>query len=519
MERDAAGAIARARTGLLIPAGLVVVFVFLSHAALLSLPYFWDELGQFVPAALDIFSSGLWIPRSTVPNVHPPLVMAYLASVWSVAGYSIAATRVSMLTLAAAGAVITLRLAVRMGLSSGATIIAVAFLLVSPLFFAQSMLAQLDMPAMVLFCLALSLFLGDRLFVAVLASTVLVLVKETGLIAPLLFGGWLWREGRRREALWFLLPAVPLAIWLIALHRATGHLFGNATFTEYNVWYPLHPVRLLLALLRRLYYLFIGSGHWIGTIAVFVALLRTRLFRTRAWGIALSLVAAHVVVVSVLGGAVLERYLVPVLPILYIAFAAAFWNRAARWRVASATALGAALIAANFWNPPYPFPLENNLAFTDFVKLHVQAARYLEDHFPAQKIAAAFPLASALRRPEFGYVTHPLLVREVGDFRPSKIAPLAREDVAVVVLYSVAWDPWGLMNNARWTAFLRRYYEYEPPVGADELRVLLDAQLVARWTRRGQWIEIYRKQEAPHAQSFGDRNRTGDGSPRLPAAP
>src|SRR5579864_9335894 len=111
MDRDAAGAIARARTGLLIPAGIAVVFLFLSHAAFLSLPYFWDEMGQFVPAALDIFSSGLWISRSTVPNVHPPLVMAYLASVWSVAGYSIAATRVSMLTLAAAGAVITLRLA------------------------------------------------------------------------------------------------------------------------------------------------------------------------------------------------------------------------------------------------------------------------------------------------------------------------------------------------------------------------------------------------------------------------
>ncbi len=79
--------------------------------------------------------------------------------------------------------------------------------------------------------------------------------------------------------------------------------------------------------------------------------------------------AGHVLMVSVLGGAVLERYLVPVLPLLYLGFAAAFWQYRMRWRIMSAGALIAALIAGNFVNPLYPFPLENNLAFTDFVTL------------------------------------------------------------------------------------------------------------------------------------------------------
>jgi len=46
--------------------GVYVVFflffatiVFLSHLPLVSLPYFWDEAGQFIPAALDIFPSRL----------------------------------------------------------------------------------------------------------------------------------------------------------------------------------------------------------------------------------------------------------------------------------------------------------------------------------------------------------------------------------------------------------------------------------------------------------------------------
>jgi 4-amino-4-deoxy-L-arabinose transferase-like glycosyltransferase len=482
----------RMRTQVLLGAGFAL-FVLLSHATFLKLPFYWDELGQFVPAALDIFRAGAWIPYSTVPNVHPPGVMAYLAAVWTVAGYSIAATRLAMLALAATGIVITLRLGVRLGLSWGAAVLAAGFLCISPLFFAQAMMAQLDMPAMVFFSLALLLFLNGRIVPAALACAVLVLVKETGIVAPALFGAWLWMERRRREALWFLLPVPPLLIWLIALERSTGHLFGNAAFTAYNLWYPLHPVRLSLALVRRLYYLFAGSGHCIGTAAVLLAMRRTKIFGTRAWRIASALVAAHVVLVSVLGGAVLERYLLPALPMLYIGFAAALWQSSVRWRVAGAAAILAALLTANFVNPPYPFPLENNLAFTDFVGLHAEAARYLEARFPDAIFATMFPLASELRRPDFGYVERPLHVREIYNFSAANVAPLARENVAVLVLCSEAWDPLGLMQNPQWTAFLRRYYEYEPPVSASQVRVLLGAQLVARWTRHGQWIEIYKR--------------------------
>src|SRR5712691_9915312 len=42
----------------------------------IHLPYlkllFWDELGQFIPAALDLYHDGAWVPHSTLPNVHPP---------------------------------------------------------------------------------------------------------------------------------------------------------------------------------------------------------------------------------------------------------------------------------------------------------------------------------------------------------------------------------------------------------------------------------------------------------------
>src|ERR1019366_1877102 len=216
--------------------GLIAGFLILVHGPLLRLPFYWDEIGQFIPASLDLFRKGSWIPVSTLPNVHPPGVMAYLALFWTVFGYSIVATRIAMLLVAAGAALVTFLLGIE--LARGATgtpaFAALALLVISPLFFAQSMLAQLDMPAMCLSCLALLLFLQNRVRASALMCVLLVLVKETGLVVPALFGGWMLYEAKTRtqrtQALWFVLPLPGLAIWLLALHQATGHWFGNSAF-------------------------------------------------------------------------------------------------------------------------------------------------------------------------------------------------------------------------------------------------------------------------------------------------
>ena len=466
---------------------VAAALLLVSHAGLLGLPFYWDELGQFVPAALDLWHTGTLVPHTTVPNVHPPGVMAYLAGVWWLFGYSIAATRVAMLCLAALGLTLTYLITRKLALDTGSreapALAAAGLLAVSPLFFSQSMMAQLDMPAMVWFALAFWLFLEDRVVACAAACAVLVLVKETGIAAPMLFGAWMLKERRWREALWFCLPLPGLAAWLLLLRHATGHLLGNSEFAQYNFYYPLHPVRLTLALLRRLYYVFVANGHAIGLLALVVAR-RSVLWNTRGWRVAWAFVAAHVVLISVLGGAVLERYLLPVYPILYAAFALAIWQLG-RFCVVAVIALAALLLAGIWVNPPFPFPLENNLAWTHFVHLEQQAAAFVEGRYPAQTIATSFPLASALRRPEFGYVRHGLRVAEISDFRMDKIAAV-RGRARVLVLYSAMWDPLGLITNPRWSRFLERYYGYVPEAGPGDVERRLGAHLMARWDEGGQ---------------------------------
>src|ERR1022692_1306352 len=101
------------------------------HLPYLKLPFHWDEMGQFVPAALDLYRDGSWVTHSTLPNVHPPAVMAMLALVWHVFGFSIPAARLPMLAVASAGLLFSYLLATRLlrGTPGASPFVAVLFLL------------------------------------------------------------------------------------------------------------------------------------------------------------------------------------------------------------------------------------------------------------------------------------------------------------------------------------------------------------------------------------------------------
>lgn len=461
-----------------------------THFPFLGLPFYWDELGQFVPASLDLFRHGWWIPRSTLPNSHPPGVMAYLATVWSLFGYSIPATRVAMLVIAAAGVVATWRLARILTGSEGGAWLASVFLLASPWFWSQAMMAQLDMPAMVFTAAALVAFLDGRPAAAAILSVALVLIKETALAVPAVLFLWLVAEGRRRQALWFSLPGLALAVWFAILYHRTGHLLGNSEFAVYNISYSLHPIRLGASIVRRAYQLLVASGHWVATAAFLGGWFSGRPFRSRAWAVAGTVALAQTAAVTVFGGAALERYLLPVLPVLYSAAALAMFRLRLPWRVLAPAVMAGCLAASLFVNPPYPFPFENNLAWTDFVRLEQSAARKLEADYPKDTILTVWPLTDALRRPEFGFVSHEMKVAELHGFEEARLN--AAGPAEVTVLYCRMWDPpFSVLRLPGVTGFLARFYDFAPPLSGKDLEERYGLVPVAGDKRRGQWIELF----------------------------
>ena len=275
----------------------------LLHAPLLRLPYFWDEAGYYVPAARDLFLTGTLIPQSTPSNAHPPLVMAWLALAWRVAGYSTLVTRTAMLALTAFSLLGLFRLS-RIAANLPVAWATTALVALYPVYFTQSSMAQVDLPAAGFTFWALAAYMEDRPWKQVLWFSLAALAKETAILAPLALFGWellgyFIRRARDRVRRKFdkrfernsldrnssargqthalvlsLLPVVPLAGWYAYHYAKTGFLLGNPEFFRYNVAATLNPLRIPLALGMRLWQLFGYFGLYLLTLAGLLAMLR-----------------------------------------------------------------------------------------------------------------------------------------------------------------------------------------------------------------------------------------------------
>jgi 4-amino-4-deoxy-L-arabinose transferase-like glycosyltransferase len=478
----------------------LLVFLFLLetllviHLRVLALPFFWDEHGQFIPTALDLLRSGSWVAHSTAPNVHPPGVEAYLVVWYKLLGFSIPVTRMAMLTLAALGLLATFLLTLELGQRRSAAppaFFACLFLVASPLFFTQSMMAELDMPAMLLTLLAVLWFLKKNYAAAAATSIALVLVKETGLVVPVVLCLILLSRRNWRRAAYFLAPVAVLLAWLIFLHRSTGYWLGNPDFAHYNVTYALHPARVAMSFARHIYYLFFAEFRWIGTLVLLITIRRAKEFRKDAWRVVIAVATANLVLVTVLGGAELERYLLPVLPFFYIAVAIALTSLRHSVRIVATAALSIGLLVNLFWNPPYPFPYENNYAMVDFVRLQQLAAGFVQRNLANRTIATAWPYSATLKSPEYGFVDHKLKVVETNDFHVSSIRALPAKSYDVLITYTRTWAPsQGVIAIPIVRQFLSRFYQFEPEISSDQCRQL-GLKKVVSWARRGQEITIY----------------------------
>ncbi len=477
--------------------------LFVIHLSVLSLPYFWDELGQFVPTALDILRSGALVAHSTVPNVHPVGVEAYLALCYKLFGFSMEVTRVAMLALGACGLLLTFLLAIELsrGTKGAPAFLPPVLLLISPLFYTQSMLAQLDMPAMVFTLLAVLLFVRRQYIWAAIACVALVLVKETGIVAPFVFCCMLAAQRDWKRAGWFAVPAVTLAGWLMLLHAKTGYWLGDAEFGRYNVTYALNPMRMGIALVRRLFYLFCGEMRWIGTLVVMATVAKCTAFHTRAWAVVAAVGGVTIILVSILGGAELERYVLPVLPLFYIAVSVGLTVVRKPWAMSAMAGMIAGLVLCIRWNPPYPFPFENNYAMVDFVGLQQKASAYAEHNLQGRTIGTAWPYTAGLRNPDLGYVAHGMKTIETGDLHYASVKALPPEKFDTLITYTREWAPGGVTESQFVQQFLRRFYQWAPDITREQCEELGFERKMS-WSVGGQSSAIYVRnpREAAHAE-------------------
>src|SRR5262249_4533130 len=150
---------------------------------------YWDEAGHYIPAAHDLMTTGSPIPHSTPSNAHPPLVMAYLALCWKIAGFSIPVTRTAMLMVAAFALLGLFQLARRIANVKVAVAAGVCTGLYPP-FFTQSSLAHVDLAAAGIIFWALKAYVEERYWVTTVWFSLASLAKETAILVPLALIAW-----------------------------------------------------------------------------------------------------------------------------------------------------------------------------------------------------------------------------------------------------------------------------------------------------------------------------------------
>ena len=496
---------------------LIFVTLFLSHGMLLRLPYFWDEAGYYIPAARDFLLTGDLIPHTTLSNAHPPLLMMYLATWWKLSGYTPAVTRIAMLLVASFALLGVWRIAV---LVANRTIAALTVLCTAlyPVFFTQSTMAHLDMLAGALTLWGVAYYVEQRQMRAVVLLALAGIAKETALLAPAIL--FLWeivrperlalRERDWRRAGSFLLCFIPLFAWLIYHHHRTGYFLGNPEYLRYNLGATLSPLRIVLAVGVRLWHTLGYMNLFVLTLLTLAAMLEPALSdegvaRRRialpVQAVLYVLIAAYVLALSVLGGAVLARYLLPVYPLVVLVCVSTL-HRRLRWWPLAITVVVAAFVAGLVFNPPYRFAPEDNLAYRDYVLLHKKASWYLSQHSQDRRILTAWPASDEVTRPFLGYVKEPLQVVRIENFSGSQmeIAAAAQGQYDWAYLFSTKYEPPRLLiQSALWERMQRRFFDYHSDVAPEVAARMIGGRIVYEEHRRGEWVALVQIERVENA--------------------
>lgn len=496
--------------------------VALSHLTLLRLPYYWDEGGYYIPAALDFYYRHALIPQFT--NAHPPLPNVVLGTAWHIFGYNILTTRLVVCAFAAAGLVAVFRLGQWLGGAS--TGVALSFLTaLYPIWFAQSTLAHADMFAAAFTLWAFAFYFAaqtitdsteqtqHRVAVAVLFSLAAV-SKETSIVQPaalaathlvLAFAAGHKEQQRRYHLRWFIslcAPVLPLLAWY-GYHRAeTGFMFGNPEYLRYNATANFSVTHIFTALRYRFVHLAWQRNIWFPIVLAVACLLflrkldmRKPLLPVPAMRIIVVLLLANWIAFSVLGGALLTRYLLPMYPLILLVCIAS-WKATTRLWALLAACTAAPFLLALWWSPSVAYAPEDCLTYRDMIVVHQQAIAFLDQHFPDARVLTAWPAAAELFRPDLGYTDHRIMGPEIDDFSSAQIVKAAQEqgsfDTALVFSKNFVAPVLRAYLLAHPDSAQSREYARHRDLTAAEIAAKLGGTVVFYRERNGEWAAILR---------------------------
>ena len=308
------------------------------------------------------------------------------------------------------------------------------------------------------------------------------------------------------------MPVAILIVWYAFHYWRTGYVFGNPKFFRYNVQSTMSPLRIVLALGMRMWQVFGYMHLWVLMILMIWAMTRPATVdgndeRQRidisvqcVFGV---LIVGYVVAMAVVGGAVLARYMLPVVPLVIIVAISTLWRRVRRWPVLIA-AVCVAFVGALFLNPAYGFSPEDNLAYRDYVVMHQAAESMLQTRYAEARVLTAWPASDEVSRPYLGYVTRPLQVVRIEDFTAENLLGAAQERARfqVALVFSTKYEPVAppLGRWRTWERLKKRFFGFHRDLPPEIAAQILGGRVVFTATSRGQWVAVIELERALDAQ-------------------
>ena len=402
---------------------LAAVFI-AAKLAILDVPAYWDETRW----AGQAFQLAKWPLVSVFPGFrpaeafagHPPGIHLLFALVARIAGPSMRTAHVITIGFGAIGVCFTFLLGTRL-FDRWTGWLAAILLFVCPMYFAQSGMFLADVPVAALSTGCVYFLLTRRTMGYLVCATSMVLIKETSAAIVLAMFAYdvlfvpRERADRLRAAGRHLIPLSALGTFVVWQKVVTGSWWliytdpFDASWFETTIWTIARQAWAIAT------WIFLEQWRWLLSAPLVLGLIFLPVARRRRELWLFGLIAFFASVPFAFAGMLfLPRYLMPVLPLLFVA--AAWMLRQLiepfAWRAGVASLVLATMSWALFARP-FEGTAELNMRYLDVVRVHQEMESTIARDFPSSRVLTFWPQTRELTVPQFGYVQTPIAILDV----------------------------------------------------------------------------------------------------------
>ncbi|MFA4852137.1 MAG: glycosyltransferase family 39 protein [Bacteroidales bacterium] len=399
---------------------LVIAFIIIK-IPYLSLPYYWDEAWVYGPALRIMESHKLSLLPDALPVYYSrghPLFFHFMGALWlRMFGTSLVASHIYALFISIA-LLISVYIFCKQLFSKEVGIIACLFLMLQPVFQAQSVLVLPEVMLSLFSLLTIFFFTRGNWLGYIISATLALYTKETGIVVIASVGLWFLIETlmlKRKEfqfkqfllrSATLLTPLVLIAIYFILQKQTNGWYF----FPE-HINYLTHDSRTFSDKLNGYAaYLFIYWGRNVLSSAIIVSLFLYFYFKKHRNNPAnkpLLILAIYNLLFLIASSFNFysDRYSMSMMAPFMIITAYLVFSTFSK-KIFLFAFIASVVIVQIFIFLPKKTNSDHNLGYVEPVKTHRQMVNYcIENNFQKKKIFTHFLMLGNLKNPYCGYLS------------------------------------------------------------------------------------------------------------------